>query len=830
MMLSPKRFRPIVTFISNVQRRRFERLFRAIIDEGKQMNNSNGVNRYVQAVESLMKLFLLATTLGLLALYIFALPLGIELFLFENLSSEYSSQHLLSLSVLNIRVEVTLGQMFVSAILVYAACFILSWKTDTNLSLSMRNVLKKPLSLHLQSSLLFLPVLSSLTYLLVVGIHFIEEASGIPVGEPLLPVDPLMAYYALTVSPLVEEIIYRILPIGMFLAVRLLAIRGRRGMGEPPRERLKLFFLSFLSPKLAKRKIGLKTFSDSGVKGGIETDEWLMVTFTSIIFSFSHYFSTSTWEIGKIVSSFIQGFLMAFAYLMYGAHAPIILHWFFNYYLYTYSLATFVHSWFQVISSLNEMLIWSSGFLGLTVAAYTGSKWLLNNAASIQTALLFSTKQRMRELVVKCNALLSRFPRLVVSNKAITGATVGFLLLRLAIIGSPGPELGEKYFETGFVFDESYYVNAARKMFAGEAVNNEHPPLAKALIMLGIALFGDNPIGWRIFPILTSIISMILIYYLTLILCGKKCASFSAALLFASDIMAFNVGQIGILDAPSMMFVLSGGILVLKGRSDIGGLLLGLAFLSKLSATFTAAGILLSWVLLENLRKKSDSTGLSKQTVFVGRVILVAFVTFLFGLWVYDATYNIFNRDPFQHLSYMYNYHRDLTYGNSNSVILPLEWINPFNPFPPIAFHIVTVTEVVNRLTRTYHPIAYYGIYTPLWWSIWVIMPVSLAETVYRVRKNGKHEVSVFSFPWIVTNYFTYVVLGYLMQRWVYPFYFYMTLPGLYIAMSDYLTRSRCLRIILAVLICVQLFWFFVWFPVKPKIVTDLLLSLGLPA
>ena len=50
-----------------------------------------------------------------------------------------------------------------------------------------------------------------------------------------------------------------------------------------------------------------------------------------------------------------------------------------------------------------------------------------------------------------------------------------------------------------FVFDEVHYVPAARRLWslAGPA-NIEHPLLGKALIGLGIALFGDNSFGWRV--------------------------------------------------------------------------------------------------------------------------------------------------------------------------------------------------------------------------------------------------------------------------------------------------------------------------------------------
>jgi dolichyl-phosphate-mannose-protein mannosyltransferase len=50
------------------------------------------------------------------------------------------------------------------------------------------------------------------------------------------------------------------------------------------------------------------------------------------------------------------------------------------------------------------------------------------------------------------------------------------------------------------VFDEVHYVPAARALLALKApLNTEHPLLAKEFIAAGIALFGDNSLGWRFF-------------------------------------------------------------------------------------------------------------------------------------------------------------------------------------------------------------------------------------------------------------------------------------------------------------------------------------------
>ncbi|MEM2702170.1 MAG: hypothetical protein QXR45_03290, partial [Candidatus Bathyarchaeia archaeon] len=165
---------------------------------------------------------------------------------------------------------------------------------------------------------------------------------------------------------------------------------------------------------------------------------------------------------------------------------------------------------------------------------------------------------------------------------------------------------------------------------------------------------------------------------------------------------------------------------------DSSGLLFGLALLCKLSSIFSLGIIIfpLAREVFENRRLKMKT--ILKWITLSMRVILVASVIFLAGLWIYDVAYGVFSGNPLNHLNYMFNYHSILRYNEedviSGNVILPLRWINPFDLFSPSKYY-------------EYYPIAYYGIYTPLWWSIWLITPVSLLKAM---RK--KETVRLFHF------------------------------------------------------------------------------------
>jgi Gpi18-like mannosyltransferase len=48
------------------------------------------------------------------------------------------------------------------------------------------------------------------------------------------------------------------------------------------------------------------------------------------------------------------------------------------------------------------------------------------------------------------------------------------------------------------VFDEVHFVAQGRHYLHGESFLDPHPPLAKLVIALGILIFGDHPVGWRV--------------------------------------------------------------------------------------------------------------------------------------------------------------------------------------------------------------------------------------------------------------------------------------------------------------------------------------------
>ncbi|MCX8171668.1 MAG: CPBP family glutamic-type intramembrane protease [Candidatus Bathyarchaeota archaeon] len=759
--------------------------------------------------------FVLVSTL--LLYMIISIPLGFWLIFLERLSEVYTFRSSFLIELLNLQVETNIGFLFAAFSSIYILCFLTSFRKSSVFK-GLRWIFKENINQLMRDPLFAAPLLSCLAYITSKIIHLIEESFGIPIGQAPVSADPLVAFLQITISPLVEEVVFRILPIGVFSVTHILTSLKPSELNVSQREKIKLLFLIFINPESGKRTAYLKTVTEFGFLKGINASEWLMVILTSAFFGLSHYAPQSTWGAGKILSTFIQGVIMGLAYLAYGFQTPIIIHWLLNYYLYTFSLASYVNPHLNFLNKLNIYIITAIGALSLITVILLGIRGIMENRSLNMKILLQFYRGIKNKLEVGYKGVLNGFRYICLKSfKNFNFATVflvlSFAAVRLLIVNFPGPEPGERYYETGFVFDETYYVKAARLLLRGESTNHEHPPLVKILIALGIMILGDNPLGWRLFSILFSTVSIGLLYLLVLILTENQFASFSAALLFAFDIMAFNIGQIGMLDATALMFVLAASIMLVREKYDFSGLLFGLALLCKISSIFS-----LSIILFPLAKEVFKNGGLRIKTILKWltpsmRVILLAFVTLMVGLWVYDAAYGIFNGNPLNHLNYMLSYHSILQYDDPEKVILPLRWIDPLNPFPPIPYYIAKVTEIINGDFREYYPIAYYGIYTPLWWSTWLIMPVSLIETVKKRRLTA-----FFIFLWTAANFLPYVILAYFLRRWVYPFYFCATLPGLYMGVSQYLVYPKKLRILLILLISIQVSWFILWFPVKPKL------------
>ncbi|MEM1942728.1 MAG: phospholipid carrier-dependent glycosyltransferase [Candidatus Caldarchaeum sp.] len=422
------------------------------------------------------------------------------------------------------------------------------------------------------------------------------------------------------------------------------------------------------------------------------------------------------------------------------------------------------------------------------------------------------------------------------------------LILRLAVINTPSPTTpvencidapgGGFPTECGFVFDEAHYVPAVRKLLRGVSTNHEHPPLSKLLIAGTMLVLGDNPVGWRFTPAVLSSAAAAFIPLIAWQLTRRRDITLLATMMIASDVMFFNIGSIAMLDGPALFFLMAGTWVFLKNKHSAAALLLGLGFLCKTAVLFNVVGLLAYFLLLAYSRRGSLRAAFYDWSPVFEKTVLIMLAATIAGLAAYDYGFRAFN-NPFAHLDFMVSYHSQLRYecrefqlplrctvvdpdGKRTVVDLPLSWISPVSPFSPAPYHLVTVSAG----DRVWHPIAYWGIYSPSWWTTALVLVISAYTTVQSRWKNQQH---AFIFTWMIFSYGPYFLLAHLLNRYVYTFYFLPTLPALAIGLPLVLSDDKFSRAVVVAVAVIQAAWFFIYFPVKSDTHIALLELLNLP-
>ena len=143
-------------------------------------------------------------------------------------------------------------------------------------------------------------------------------------------------------------------------------------------------------------------------------------------------------------------------------------------------------------------------------------------------------------------------------------------------------------------FDEVHYLPAARAFLTLEKpLNLEHPPLAKQIIALGIALFGDRPFGWRVMSVLFGTLALFAAMRAMWLTGRAGPASVLTGLFVATNFLLFVHARIAMLDVFMVSFAMVAAWMIVgtwrqnetaRWRLAIGGVALGAAMACKWNA------------------------------------------------------------------------------------------------------------------------------------------------------------------------------------------------------------------------------------------------------
>jgi hypothetical protein len=432
-----------------------------------------------------------------------------------------------------------------------------------------------------------------------------------------------------------------------------------------------------------------------------------------------------------------------------------------------------------------------------------------------------------------CTFASAMFSRALSSAKTplVLLAVVTLLSLgaRALMLGEPCQSPCNRAGQHTLIFDEAYYVNAARVIAglrppsgahyadapSGVDPNAEHPQLAKLIMAGAIELFGDGPFAWRIGSLIFGTLAILGMYVLVRSAGGGPWSGLGAATLMACDNLLLVHGRIGTLDIYTVAAMVWGMAIYLRGRPLVAGITLGFAAAFKLVAPY----LWLSLVLLELARavcvwrRRGYPTawgwwpGLKRLVICT----LSGFGTFIGVLTIMDqiatpyadADARMITGGPFAHLSHMISYAAQQTSpsGPEGIASYPWQWLLDLQPITYLRIN----PSLPGQGLFAIHPVSkFLGMISPP--IIAVAIPAMLF-CVYRFVRlpriaNGvlprtapeEIQLAIVGVAWFLGTWLPFQALSVIDSRTSYLYYMVVVMPGIYVAVTYLMSKGWRLR------------------------------------
>jgi len=145
-------------------------------------------------------------------------------------------------------------------------------------------------------------------------INFIQESFGI-ITEPPESSNDLILFLAVTIAPIIEEIGFRVILIG----IPLFLIYSFKSS-------IRSFFHVLWHPYQNLHVVDNKKAI-------------LLIVVVGIFFGAAHIISGEPWSSGKFAQAAVSGIIIGWVYYRYGLVAAILIHWATNYFIFSYVFA-----------------------------------------------------------------------------------------------------------------------------------------------------------------------------------------------------------------------------------------------------------------------------------------------------------------------------------------------------------------------------------------------------------------------------------------------------------------------------------------------------------
>ncbi len=393
---------------------------------------------------------------------------------------------------------------------------------------------------------------------------------------------------------------------------------------------------------------------------------------------------------------------------------------------------------------------------------------------------------------------------------------VAAVLLRLLWLTLPQGSL---------IFDEAYYVNAARAIlgwqippgasYAGSPMgldpNSEHPPLGKVAIAASMLIFGDNGLGWRLPSVIAGVVALIAVYGIVRTTGRSRWLGVLTVAILALDNLTFIHGRIGVLDMMAVAAILVGAWLGLRGRPALAGIAFAIGCLVKVTAIFG----LLAYLAMEAIplvgRLRRGETLTMRDLRAPAIAVVATALVGLGGLWLLDLRFTTYT-SPFDHVGHMLSYGVSLTgSGTQPSGITssPWQWLVNGGGFDYLR---VNVDLSVNgQVVSTYPTVEFQAALNPvLIGTIWLALPFAIVRAV---RMGDR--LAQWGLVWIGANYLPFFILVAVTHRITYFYYILPTVPALAALTAVLLLRARLPSFVTLAYLAAMVAGFIVYFPFR---------------
>jgi dolichyl-phosphate-mannose-protein mannosyltransferase len=378
------------------------------------------------------------------------------------------------------------------------------------------------------------------------------------------------------------------------------------------------------------------------------------------------------------------------------------------------------------------------------------------------------------------------------------------------------------------IFDEAYYVNAARILlgwavepgahYAGATPgldpNMEHPPLGKLILAGSMLVFGDNGLGWRIPSVIAAMAALAALYGIVRAAGESAWLGVLAVGFLAFDNLTLVHGRIGTLDMLVLAPILVGAWLALRDRWALAGICMALGMLIKLTALYGLLAILTlllirvasTWRTERRLRVADVRPAVTLVVVSVGLMLA--------GLWALDSRYTTY-ASPIDHLKHMVEYGANLRAPVDRAGICatndsnPWEW--PFNECQITYLRVDVTIRAGDRVLSKVPTIDFRGALNPL---LAGAIPLAVLFATWMAWRT-RNRLARWAVVWAAANYLPYVVLAIVNHRITYIYYFLPVIPAIAICIALLLLRGRLPRFVLAGFVAAYVVGFAAYFPFR---------------